>query len=124
MSDLLNGNVEITLDGDAYTLTPSLRAGMLICDFFGGFLDADQRLKKFDLRALSFVIGAGLGKSAPKDLDDKVWKTGVAALTGPVIGALLTAGTPSVCAELWEARSRRDASTMPTITLATTTSKR
>jgi hypothetical protein len=48
----------------------------------------------------------------------------VVAVTGPVIGALFTDGTASDCAELSDDRSRREASTIPTITLATTTRKR
>ena len=56
-------------------------------------------------------------------------EAGIAMVTGGpghanAVGALFTDGTASDCAELCDDRSRREARTIPTITLATTTSRR
>jgi hypothetical protein len=82
---ILNNNVAITLGDEPFNLVPSLRAAMTVCEYFGGFLEADKRLKAFDLRAVAFVIEVGLGKVAPKNVQEVIYETGIAKLLSPAI---------------------------------------
>ena len=102
MTDLLNNNVDIELDGETVTLVPTLGAAMQVNKFFGGFLEADRRIKQFDLEATQIVVAFGLGKAAPKNVNELVWKTGLAKLVAPAIefvGILANGGKRFVAEE-------------------------
>lgn len=74
------GDVEIELDGEKVTLRPTLKAAQIISRQAGGIIGAIQALRSLDIDALTGIVAAGLGKSV-KDVEDAVWRRGVADLT-------------------------------------------
>ena len=81
------GNVDIELDGETYTLRPTLKAAQNISRAKGGIMAAVDAVGKFDFDTMVSVIALGIGAEGKeaRDLPDKVWSTGMADLTGPVI---------------------------------------
>lgn len=75
------GDVEITLDGEAKVLKPSAEAARRISTQFGGIQGAIENVMRLDLAAVTAVITLGLGfggsRPPPKDLGDKIWRTGL-----------------------------------------------
>ncbi|MFG1256316.1 hypothetical protein V5F79_03260 [Xanthobacter flavus] len=77
MTDLLDGHVSLSLGGEAFTLAPTLGAAMALCrahQSFGALID---KLEAYDLPAAIDVTRAGIGLSAPGDLDARVYAAGV-----------------------------------------------
>lgn len=84
------GNVDIELDGETVTLRPTLKAAQTISRQAGGIVKAIEAIGKFDLDAMVGVIQLGLNLSNKDaaNLAEKVWATGMAELSGPVINYL------------------------------------
>jgi hypothetical protein len=81
------GNVPIELDGEERVLTPSLRAATTLSRQAGGLMGAVERCGRLDFDTIRSVIGLGLGltEHGSKDLPEKVYRTGLMALSGPAI---------------------------------------
>ena len=86
-----NRNVEISLDGEKVALKPSLNACQTISRQSGGISAAVAAVGKFDLDVIVSVVTLGLGATgdAAKAIPDKVWRTGLADLVGPVTKYLM-----------------------------------
>ena len=84
MSKLVTG-VDVTLDGETYTLKPSLKAATSICRQFGGYLGAIQQLAGSDLNAFLFIARQAISTKtiASSDLDEAVYAAGVPTLMEP-----------------------------------------
>lgn len=85
------GNVDITLDGEAVTLRPTLRAAQTISKQAGGILAAVQAVGRFDFDTVVSVVALGLNKTTPRDQQDiaeKVYETGLSDLVEPVTNFL------------------------------------
>jgi hypothetical protein len=80
--------VTITLNGSPQTLRFALGAAKKINGYFGGYVEAIQRIKKFDFDAITAVIAAGLGKEI-KDVEDAVFSTGMDSLFEDAITYLI-----------------------------------
>jgi hypothetical protein len=68
--------VTITLDGEPVILRFTLGAAKQLNNTFGNFVEALQRINKFDFEAFPAVIAAGLGKSS-KDVEASVFSAGM-----------------------------------------------
>lgn len=91
------GSVEITLDGEAVVLRPTLRAAQTLSRQTDGLMGAIERVTRFDLDATISVIALGLDRSA-KDVADAVWRTGCSELAPDCIkflGILANGGRPA-----------------------------
>lgn len=89
--------VEITLNGKAETLRPSLGAAKRV-NAMGGFMNVHSRLQAYDLDVFTQVIAAGLEKK-PSDVESAVYKTGLTNLLGDVstfVNLLANGGKPFV----------------------------
>lgn len=75
--------VEIELNGKAETLKPSLRAGKVINNAFGNYVDALRQLHIYDHSAYSVIVAAALGKK-PADVEEAVFATGLNKLSVPL----------------------------------------
>lgn len=71
--------VTITLDGSPVTLRFTLGAAKQINAVFGNFVEAYQRINKFDLEAFPAVIAAGLGKTV-KEVEADTFTAGMDVL--------------------------------------------
>lgn len=80
------GNVDITLDGEPAVLRPSLQAAQSISRQNGGISGAVRAVGQFDFDAIVSVVTLGLGVTGAeaKEIPNKVWKTGLTELVGPV----------------------------------------
>jgi hypothetical protein len=91
MARLNEGDVEITLDGDQFTLRPTLRAMNQISSM-GGLAKVRQAIVDQDFSTVVSVVlyGANLaGKAEAKQIPDKVYANGLdAALLVPLINFL------------------------------------
>lgn len=86
------GDVNINLmngsgDPESFTLVPSYNAARVLSAQTGGMLKAMQRVMDGDIEAVVSIITLGLGygmasNRAPKDLAERVWKTGMSDETG------------------------------------------
>lgn len=79
MSKTLFGTTEIALDGETYSLKPTLAAVRSIEAYFGGLRGASQALNALSVVGCSVIIAAGAGLTG-KDADavaDQVWGAGV-----------------------------------------------
>lgn len=76
-------SVEIQLNGKSETLKTSLRAARVINGMLGSYIDALERLRKFDLSAYVAIIAAALDKK-PGDVEEAVFSTGLSDLIGPL----------------------------------------
>lgn len=96
MADASIGEVEITLDGKSYTLRCSLAAAKRI-NAGGGYFQVASRLDAMDLDYYAMVIAAGLDKKVP-DVEERVYRTGLVSLNGPLgiyLTYLLNGGKPA-----------------------------
>lgn len=84
MSKLVTG-VDVVLDGETYTLKPSLKAATSICRQFNGYLGAIQQLAGSDLNAFLFIARQAIPTKtiASADLDEAVYAAGVPTLMEP-----------------------------------------
>ena len=76
--------IEITLDGEAVVLRPTLEAAMLVDSRFGGYSAAYQSLLGHSLDATVAILAAGAGKSINTTLREKVYAKGVRNLVAPL----------------------------------------
>lgn len=91
------GNVEITLDGEAVALRPSLKAAQTLSRQADGLMGAIERITRFDVDTLTSVIALGLDRPV-KDVGEAVWRTGVSELAPHAIrylGILANGGRPA-----------------------------
>lgn len=91
------GGVEITLDGEAAVLRPTLRAAQQLSRQTDGLMGAIERVTRFDLDTIISVVALGLDRT-PKDVQDAVWRTGCSDLAPHCIrflGVLANGGRPA-----------------------------
>ena len=79
MSKTLHGTVEIKLDGETYTLLPTLGAVRAIEAYFGGLRGASQAINALSIDGCAVIIagGAGLTGKAAEVIPEQVWQAGV-----------------------------------------------
>lgn len=79
MSKTLHGTVEIKLDGETYTLLPTLVAVRAIEAYFGGLRGASQAINALSIDGCAVIIaaGAGLTGKAAEVIPEQVWQAGV-----------------------------------------------
>ena len=78
MSKTLFGTVDITLDGETYTLMPTLAAVRAIEAHFGGLRGAAQAINAVSVEGCAAIMAAGAGLTG-KDAEamiEKVWQEG------------------------------------------------
>jgi hypothetical protein len=80
------GIVSIELDGDDVVLRPSLQAAQTISRQSGGISAAVAAVGRFDFDVIVSVVTLGLGVTGKdaKAIPEKVWRTGLTDLVGPV----------------------------------------
>lgn len=83
MADAANGEVSIVLDGTEYTLRSSLSAAKGVSSLGGGYLGVLGRLGVLDHDTYVAVVAFGLNKK-PIDVEEKVYRTGLPAITAAV----------------------------------------
>lgn len=93
------GDVEIVLEGETFKLTPTLQASTFLSRQGGGLVGMVQRLSQMEMDAVVMVVAQGLGLSGQvsKDLPGKIYRTGLAELSGPCItfcNHLMNGGRP------------------------------
>lgn len=83
----LNNGVDVTLDGETYTLKPSLKAATAICRQYGGYLGAMQAVAQSDLNAFLFLARQGISTKTinTNDLDEAVYGEGIPTLIEPFL---------------------------------------
>lgn len=83
--------VDIVIDGEEKTLTPTFGAAKIISARFGGIQPALERVARLELETATDIIALGLGylppDKPPKDLIEKIWRTGLTDDTGGLAGA-------------------------------------
>ena len=97
------GEVEIELDGNKYTLRPSLGAAKKV-NASGGFQNVITKLLSYDMDYYVTVISAGLDKrplsvmvAGGPNLEEAIYKTGLHALVNPLalyVSNLANGGKP------------------------------
>lgn len=86
------GNVEITLEGKKYTMTPCFRAFSAINrEIPGGIIQAITTVSSYDINAMEAVIAHGVGFEdiARRTLGEKIFKAGTKNLAAAVIQYLV-----------------------------------
>lgn len=105
------GDVEIKLfnlkedELETVVLKPSLRAAKLISRQNGGYMSASQALMNMDFDAYVNIlkVAMGLTEKGAEDIQERVYKTGLAPLAEPLIKFLrnlANGGKPPVDPEL------------------------
>jgi len=92
MSKLDAGQITVTLDGEEVVLKPTIAAAKNISRLLGGFQAAHQALFAQNLDAYVTVVRHGLGmktEAEAKGLEDRVFRTGLRALVGPLTDFIL-----------------------------------
>lgn len=86
-----SGNVPVTIDGEALELVPTYAAMAKISSRGGGLRGAMERILQLDADTIVDVIAVGLGyganKRPPKDLSERIWRTGFTLATGGIADA-------------------------------------
>ncbi|MFC6335487.1 hypothetical protein GIR22_08605 [Pseudomonas sp. CCM 7891] len=79
MSKTLFGTVDIVLDGETYTLKPTLGAVRAIESHFGGLRGAAQAINSMSVDGCAAIVvgGAGLTGKDAEEMAEKVWQAGV-----------------------------------------------
>ncbi|MCR8932793.1 MULTISPECIES: hypothetical protein [unclassified Pseudomonas] len=79
MSKTLYGTVEVELDGETYTLKPTLEAVRAIEAHFGGLRGASQAINALSVDGCAVIIagGAGLKGKDAEAVAEQVWQAGV-----------------------------------------------
>lgn len=86
----LNSEVAITLNGDDFTLRPTLKAASAISRQLGGLNEAYAALGRVQLDAYVFIVRTGLPRDQLKkfpeesDLANAVWRAGMDNLAEPL----------------------------------------
>lgn len=89
---VIDGAMSIPLDGSSATLTANLLAAKGICRHFGGFQAALNKVAAGDIEAMVAVVRCGLNvrdEGAERDLEERVFASGVLRLTAPLTEFLL-----------------------------------
>ncbi|TPM39378.1 hypothetical protein FJ951_27105 [Mesorhizobium sp. B2-2-3] len=73
------GDVDIVLEGETFTLRPTLKAAQAISRQAGGIMGALRGLANLDLDVATSIVADGLGKK-PSEVEETVWRTGIANL--------------------------------------------
>ena len=81
-----DGDIPVTIDGEDFVLTPTFEAAKALLGREGGLVEMVRRVGTLDLNAVSEVIAHGLGygmtKRPPKDLPQRIWRTGITDESG------------------------------------------
>jgi hypothetical protein len=84
MSRVEYGQVEFELDGETFTLKPTLKAFMKIEKHFGGMRSAIERCSDLSIDGLCTILAAGTGKNLSRkeaeEFADKVFAEGITNL--------------------------------------------
>jgi hypothetical protein len=82
-----DGTAEITLGDEKISLACSVQAARAVSRDLGGFAPAFQRLSNLDQMAFEAVIRAGWpgDEKPPKDLDERIWRQGLASLVPSLV---------------------------------------
>ena len=83
----LNNGVDVVLDGETYTLKPSLKAATAICRQYGGYLGAMQAIASSDINAFLYIGQQGISKKSisSADLDEAIYGEGIGKLLDPFL---------------------------------------
>jgi hypothetical protein len=80
-----SGDVPITLDGEDLFLKPTLEACLRISRLHGNPHDTATKIMAMDFDTVVAVVGIGLRRTTNKDLQEKVYKTGLVNLRASLI---------------------------------------
>lgn len=92
--------VEIEVDGETFTLVPTLQAAQALSRHFGGFTGMIGAMRKVDIddQVAVIQVGAGLNVKAAGDLWERLWRSGdyqrVAGPLSEYMGLLINGGKP------------------------------
>lgn len=84
------GDIEVEIGGEKYTLKPSLGACMALTSDPAGLIGSENslfmRIGKLDITVMARVIrlGLGVGAGALRDLEEKIYSTGLTTLVDPL----------------------------------------
>ena len=98
------GNVTVNIDGDDYTLKPTLHAIKALSAQYDGLSGCLDRLRRMDMNAFINVVNVGAdikGKEA-KALEPAIFRTPMGELIGPLVeyvAVLMNGGRPLEDAE-------------------------
>lgn len=85
-----SGNVSVVIDGEALTLVPTY-AAMVAISARGGLRGVMERILQLEAETITDVLIAGLGygpgRRPPKDLAERIWKTGFTLPSGALADA-------------------------------------
>ncbi len=95
--DIDSGKVELTLNGETYTLAPTLQGLQRIDRQLGSLRAAVERCGSMSLDAIVTVIaaGAGLSKEQEKALPEQVFQEGVANVAPSAVEFITTLLNPT-----------------------------
>lgn len=79
------GDVPFTLDGEELFLKPTLHACIQISRLHGNPHETATKVMAMDFDTIVAVVGFGTGRPPAKLLQDKVYRTGLVNLRGPLI---------------------------------------
>lgn len=87
MSNILDGIIEIELDGETVELRPTPHAALKLSQTFGGLFPIIGRIRQLDLDTFTAVIqyGCGFKQNQSASLPDKVFKSGMTNLAPALI---------------------------------------
>lgn len=84
------GNVNVVIDGEPMVLVPTY-AAMVAISARGGLRGVMERILQLDAETITDVLVAGLGygpgRRPPKDLAERIWKTGFTLPSGGLADA-------------------------------------
>ena len=85
-----SGNVVVVIDGETMNLTPTY-AAMVAISARGGLRGAMERILQLDAETIAEVLivglGYGSGRRPPKDLAERIWRTGYTLPSGGLADA-------------------------------------
>lgn len=87
MSNILDGIIEIELDGETVELRPTPHAALKLSQTFGGLFPIIGRIRQLELEAFTAVIqyGGSMKQKESVGLSDKVFKSGMTNLAPALI---------------------------------------
>lgn len=77
-------HVEITLNGNAVTLRPTLAVAKAVNALGGGFQGAIFKIGALDFEMYAGIVAAGIGKKV-SEVEDDVFREGLITLTVPLV---------------------------------------
>jgi hypothetical protein len=88
------GDVPITLDGIEMVLKPTWQAAQTISRMNGGIMGAIDKVVKLDIETIVAIVqvglGYGMGKRAPPDLAERIWRSGLTDERGFMVERCVT----------------------------------